>query len=286
MLELPGPQHPLVSVINMENIKCHFDDNLKSVAYSFYSICTKRDFTGKLKYGRNYYDFDEGFMTFFSPGQVISTEVPVDAKMSGMWLVVHPDFLRNSALGTKIKEYGFFSYAVHEALHLSDREEEMINNLMQNVEREYDLMTDSFSHDVMLSHIDLILNYCNRFYSRQFITRKPHNTDLLTKLEEKLDAYFAHTGNGLQLPTVKQLAAEMNMSPSYLSDMLRSLTGQNTQQHIHNRLIEKAQQILATTPLSVSEIAYSLGFEHPQSFNKLFKNKTGLSPLEYRKAFN
>lgn len=287
MLGLPNPQHPLVSVINMDNIKCHFDDNLKSVSYSFYSVCTKKDFTGKLKYGRNYYDFDEGIMTFFSPGQVISTEVPVDTKVKGMWLVVHPDFIRNSPVGKKIKEYGFFSYAVHEALHLSDREEEMMNAVMQNVAKEYEFAIDNFSQDVMLSHIDLLLNYCNRFYNRQFTTRKTVNTDLLVDLEEKLDNYFENIQSGtLQLPTVKMLAAEMNMSASYLSDMLRSLTGQNTQQHIHNKLIEKAKEILVTTPLSVSEIAYKLGFEYPQSFNKLFKNKTDLSPLEFRKAFN
>jgi len=283
VLGLPKPLHPLVSVINLTNVDCHIDDSLKSMVYNFYSVCTKNDFTGRMKYGQNYYDFDNGIMTFFSPGQVISTEGS-DIKVNGMWLVFHPDFVRSYPLGKSIKDMGFFSYAVNEALHLSESEESMLNGIMQNIEQEYKQPIDNFSQDVIVAHIELLLSYSNRFYNRQFITRKSVNSDLLVKLDEVLDAYFSNTPSGL--PSVKYIAQALNVSPSYLSDMLRSLTGQNAQQHIHHKLIERAKDVLTTTQLSVSEIAYQLGFEYPQSFSKLFKIKTDVSPLEYRKLFN
>ncbi len=287
LLELPKPKHPLVSVINLNEIKCNFDESIKSFVYNFYSICTKKDFKGKLKYGQNYYDFDEGIMTFFSPGQVISTVVDEDIALSGIWLVVHPDFIQNYALAKSIKDYGFFSYAVNEALHLSDKEEAMITNIMQNINAEYCSVIDGFSQDVILSHIELLLNYSNRFYNRQFITRKNASNDLLSNLEKLLLDYFNSTKvQEFGLPTVLYISEQLNVSPNYLSDMLRSLTGQSTQQHIQNKLIEKAKEILTTTSLSVSEIAYQLGFEYPQSFNKLFKSKTNVSPLEFRSSFN
>ncbi|MFV8376034.1 helix-turn-helix domain-containing protein [Flavobacterium sp. LB1P71] len=287
LLELPKPKHPLVSVINLSEIKCHFDESIKSFVYNFYSICTKKDFKGKLKYGQNYYDFDEGIMTFFSPGQVISTVVDEDIALSGIWLVVHPDFIQNYALAKSIKDYGFFSYAVNEALHLSDREEVMVRYIMQNIDTEYCSVIDGFSQDVILSHIELLLNYSNRFYNRQFITRKNASNDLLSNLEKLLLDYFNSTKvQEFGLPTVLYISEQLNVSPNYLSDMLRSLTGQSTQQHIQNKLIEKAKEILTTTSLSVSEIAYQLGFEYPQSFSKLFKSKTNVSPLEFRSSFN
>lgn len=283
ILGLPKPLHPLVSVINLTNVDCHIDDSLKSMMYNFYSVCTKNDFTGRMKYGQNYYDFDNGIMTFFSPGQVISTEGS-DIKVNGMWLVFHPDFVRSYPLGKSIKDMGFFSYAVNEALHLSESEESMLNGIMQNIEKEYKQPIDNFSQDVIIAHIELLLSYSNRFYNRQFITRKSINNDLLVQLDEVLDTYFSSQPN--TLPTVKYIAEALRVSPSYLSDMLRSLTGQNAQQHIHHKLIEKAKDVLSTTQLSVSEIAYQLGFEYPQSFSKLFKTKTDVSPLEYRKLFN
>ncbi|KIA83991.1 AraC family transcriptional regulator [Flavobacterium sp. AED] len=287
LLELPKPKHPLVSVINLNEIKYHFDESIKSFVYNFYSVCTKKDFKGKLKYGQNYYDFDEGIMTFFSPGQVISTVVDEDMALSGIWLVIHPDFIQNYSLAKSIKDYGFFSYAVNEALHLSDKEEAMITDIMQNIDTEYCSVIDGFSQDVILSHIELLLNYSNRFYNRQFITRKNASNDLLSNLEKLLLDYF--NGNKVQefgLPTVQYISEQLNVSPNYLSDMLRSLTGQSTQQHIHDKLIEKAKEILTTTSLSVSQIAYQLGFEYPQSFSKLFKSKTNVSPLEFRSSFN
>jgi len=287
LLELPKPKHPLISVINFEEIKCFEDERLRSVSYNFYCIAIKKNFDGKMKYGQQYYDFDEGVMTFFSPTQVVTTDIVNGLKLSGYWLVLHPDFIRNYPLGKSIKEYGYFYYAVNEALHLSVDEENEVISIMQHIEREYRSIIDNFSQDVIVSQIDLILNYCNRFYNRQFITRKTANNDLLIKLENLLTAYF--DSEHLQksgLPTVRHISDELNVSADYLSDMLRSLTGQNTQQHIHNHLIEKAKELLSTTPLSISEIAYELGFEYPQSFSKLFKNKINLTPLEFRKSFN
>ncbi|ADB37904.1 AraC family transcriptional regulator [Spirosoma linguale] len=287
LLGLPKPGHPCVSVINLADVTCHFDETLKSVVYNFYSICIKKDFTGKLRYGQNYYDFDEGVMTFFSPGQVISTVTPDGMALTGCWLVIHPDFIQNYPLAKSIKEHGFFSYAVNEALFLSDKEEATINSIMQTIEQEYRSVIDNYSQDVIVSHIDVLLNYANRYYNRQFITRKNASHDLLTNLEVLLSDYFDNEQVREQgLPTVQYLSEKLHISPTYLSDMLRKLTGQSAQQHIHNKLIDKAKEILSTTSLSVSEIAYQLGFEYPQSFNKLFKSKTHVSPLEFRQSFN
>ncbi|WP_345949342.1 helix-turn-helix domain-containing protein [Mucilaginibacter sp. PAMB04274] len=287
LLKITKPAHPLISVIDFSVITCYTDESLRSVCYNFYCIALKKNFEGKMKYGQNYYDFDEGVMTFFSPGQVVTTDIVAGLQLSGWWLVVHPDFIQGHTLGTKIKSYGYFSYAVSEALHLSEKEEAMIDTTMRNIRLEYESATDHYSQDVILSHIELLLNYCNRFYNRQFITRKQANNDLLTNLEELLTDYF-NSGKVQQqgLPTVRYIAEMLHVSPNYLSDMLRSLTGLNAQQHIHHKLIEKAKDILTTTSLSVSEIAYQLGFEYPQSFNKLFKSKTQLSPLEFRASFN
>ena len=287
LLVLPKPEHPLVSLINLSEITCTTDENLKSVIYNFYSICIKKDFKGKMKYGQNSYDFDEGILTFFSPGQVISTEVEQGLELSGWWLLIHPDFIRNYQLSKTIKDYGYFSYATNEALHLSEKEETMIETIMNNIKQEYCSVTDIFSQDVIVSHIELLLNYSNRFYNRQFITRKNANNNVLIHLEELLADYFkSEKVAEMGLPTVQYISSHFNLSPNYLSDLLRSLTGQSTQQHIHHMLIERAKEILATTTFSVSEIAYQLGFEHPQSFSKLFKNKTNISPLEFRHSFN
>ena len=287
ILSLPKPEHPLLSVIDLEDVIVSRDEGMKSVIYNFYSICIKKDFKGKLKYGQNDYDFDEGLITFFSPGQVIATDINEDQVLKGWWLVIHPDFLRSHSLGKIIQNYGYFSYAVNEALHLSEKEEAMLTNIVENIKREYRSSTDKFSQDVMLSQIELLLNYSNRFYDRQFMTRKQAGSELVAKLENILTDYFkSDKVSELGLPTVHYLAAQLNISSNYLGDMLRALTGQSTQQHIHNKLIEKAKEILTSTSLSVSEIAYQLGFERPQSFNKLFRSKTQTTPLEFRHSFN
>ena len=288
LYSLPKPEHPLVSLINLGDVPPSPNKVTGTFIFNFYSIAIKRGFQGeKLKYGQNYYDFDEGVMAFMAPGQMLTKEFADEVPQSGWILFFHPDFLRNYPLGKKIKEYGFFSYAVNEALHLSEKEEKMIETIMKNIEQEYRSNIDNFSQDVIISHIELLLNYSNRFYNRQFITRKNVNHDLLTKMEELLEDYFkGEKVHELGLPTVKYVSEQLNISPNYLSDMLRSLTGQSTQQHIHDKLIEKAKESLTGTSLSVGEIAYRLGFETPQSFSKLFKAKTELSPLQFRQSFN
>lgn len=287
LLELPPPVHPLVSVVDMSKLPCVIDDHQRGIVYRFWSICTKKDFTGKLRYGQTYYDFDQGTMTFFAPGQVTMPELTENLQLSGWWLLVHPDFLRHYPLGKRIAEYGYFSYAANEALHLSAKEDEMLTTMIHSIAREFDSGIDKFTQDVVVSQIELVLNYCNRFYDRQFITRKTASNGLLERMEALLEVWFGDT-SGLKdgLPTVQQLASELAVSPGYLSDMLRATTGQSAQQHIHDKLIEHSKNLLSTTSLSVSEIAYRLGFSYPQSFNKFFKGKTELSPLEFRQTFN
>ncbi len=253
--------------------------------FDFYNISIKRSFKGKLKYGKNHYDFDDGTMSFIAPNQIISVDSEENRNSDGWSLLFHPDLIRQYPLGKVIKNYGFFSYTVNEALHLSDEEEKTIEAIVQNIQKEINSRLDNFSQDVIVSNLELLLSYCNRFYSRQFITRKMATNDLLTKFENTLDKYF-NDNTDLTLLTVEKLATELNVSSSYLSDMLRNLTGQNTQQHIHEKFIEKAKEILTTSNLTVSEIAYQLGFEYPQSFSKLFKSKTNLTSIEYRQSFN
>ena len=286
VLGLPKPLHPLISLMENKDNKIDLNKMPNSFIHCFYKVSLKNNLTGKIKYGQGYYDFDEGGMLFKAPNQ-ISANGEITQDHSGFTLLFHPDFLASYPLAKKIKQYGFFSYAVNEALHLSDKEKATVNSVFKNMEDELNSRIDDFSHDVIISQIELLLNYSNRFYKRQFITRKTENSNLLQKLEEILDAYFNNEKLLAQgVPTVQYLSEKLNTSPTYLSDLLRSLTGQNTQQHIHNRLIEKAKERLSTTNLTVSEVAYELGFEHPQSFNRIFKKKVDMSPLEYRASFN
>lgn len=286
VLGLPKPLHPLVSLVDNTDIAVDKDQLPGSFLLNFYKISYKKGLRGKIKYGQNYYDFDEGGMVFTSPNQLLATAED-DTEYKGYTLLIHPDFIRNYPLAGNIKNYGFFSYAVHEALHLSEKEKSVVLGIFKNIEDELKSTIDDFSQDVIVSQVELLLNYSNRFYKRQFITRKAVSNDLLAKSEELLADYFnKETALMKGLPTVQYLAEQLNVSPRYLSDMLRSLTGQNAQQHIHHKLIEKAKEILSISNLSVAEIAYQLGFEHPQSSNKLFKRKTNLSPLEFRQSFN
>ena len=288
LLGLPAPEHPLISLINFKDLIAQTTDVSVNFSTGFYTITIKKDCKCKMeKYGQNYADFDQGVMSFLTPGQLLSWG-PEDVFPTAGWLlVIHPDLIRNYALAQKIKSYSFFNYSLNEALHLSKKEETMVETIMKNVKREYQSNIDSYSQDVMVSHIELLLNYANRFYNRQFITRKNVNHDFLMKIETLLSVYI----NGGQikeqgLPTVRYLSEQLHMSPNYLGDLLKKITGKSTQQHIHHILIEKAKDILASSNLSVSEIAYQLGFEYPQSFSKLFKQKTSLSPLGYRNSVN
>lgn len=284
-LGLPKPSHPLVSLVDNTKIAIEKHDLPQSFLFNFYKISYKKTLNGRIKYGQHYYDFDEGGLVFTAPNQVIA--VDDDTEYFGYTLLVHPDFLRGYPLGRNIKNYGFFSYDANEALHLSDKEKSIIMGVFKNIEDELQNNIDDFSQDVIISQIELILNYSNRFYKRQFITRKAVNNDLLAKMEHVLHDYFNNNeALAKGLPTVQYLAGQLHVSPHYLSDMLRSFTGQNAQQHIHDQVIEKAKEILSTSGASVAEVAYQLGFEHPQSFNKLFKRKTNVSPLQYRQSFN
>ncbi len=280
---LPSPLNPLITII--DHSQTTNSTQTQKLLLNFYNISIKRSFKGKLKYGKNHYDFDDGTMSFIAPNQIISIDSDEDRNNDGWSLLFHPDLIRQYPLGKTIKNYGFFSYAVNEALHLSEEEEKTIEAIIQNIQKEINSRLDNFSQDVIVSNLELLLSYSNRFYNRQFITRKMATNDLLTNFESILNIYLSNNLD-FTLPTVEKLATELNVSSSYLSDMLRSATGQNTQQHIHNKLIEKAKEILTTTNLTVSEIAYQLGFEYSQSFSKLFKSKTDLTPLEFRNSFN
>jgi AraC family transcriptional activator of pobA len=289
VMGLPRPEHPLISVVNFESISHLPNRGSISMVFNFYSISLKRNFNAKMRYGQQEYDFDEGIMFFISPGQVFGIEHNKDEELkhSGWLLLVHPDFLWNTPLAKTIKRYEYFNYSVHEALFLSEREEATIIGMMQSVDLEYRSNIDKFSQDIIVAQLELLLTYAERFYHRQFITRKKANHQLLDRLEEVLAAWFSSDNLSKKgLPAVQYIADTLNVSAGYLSGSLKTLTGQSTQQHIHDKLMDKAKEKLSTTALSVSEIAYELGFEHPQSFSKLFKTKTNLSPLEFRASFN
>jgi len=288
---LPKPRHPLISLVGGHNTRA---EEIKgpsgSHVLNFFKISYRPKLSPQLKYGQHYYDFDEGGLLFASPNQLIGKNSEDDSpagECSLYALLIHPDFLLGYPLAKKIRQYGFFSYSVNEALHLSEHEKTTVISIFEMIKEELESRIDDFSQDVVISQIELLLNYANRFYKRQFITRKAVNSDVLQRLDDLLGDYFGQDQPlSRGLPTVQFLADQVNLSPGYLSDMLRSLIGQNAQQYIHTRLIEKAKEKLSTTNLTVSEVAYELGFEHSQSFCKLFKTKTTLSPSEFRRRFN
>ncbi|WP_337043681.1 helix-turn-helix domain-containing protein [Emticicia sp. 17c] len=288
ILGLPKPEHPLISVLNYAALQMPENTEELSVMFDFYYISLKRGFRNKLFYGQQTYDFDEGMMYFVAPAQLLRGAGPSpEDDLSGWILLIHPDLLWGTSLAKKIKQYEFFSYAVNEALFLSDKEETLINGIIENIRTEYHSNIDRFSQDILVSHLETLLNYAERFYQRQFITRKKSNHQVLERLEKLLSDYFNSEDLVTKgLPTVQYISDNLNVSAGYLRGLLKTLTGQSTQQHIHEKLIEKAKEKLSTTDLTVSEIAYDLGFEHLQSFSKLFKSKTNVSPLEFRQAFN
>ncbi|KFC18039.1 helix-turn-helix domain-containing protein [Epilithonimonas lactis] len=281
---LTKPEHPLISFISLEEMSMPEDILPDFMVMEFYKIAYK-DTIGSAKYGQSHYDFGEGGMVFTAPGQLF--EKPKNNKSKGYILLIHPDFLLSYPLAKKVKLYNYFTYATDEALHLSEKEKVTIFSVFNIIKEELDSRIDNFSHDVLISQIDLLLTYCERFYKRQFITEKALNNGLIQQFEDILNQYF-NNEQAIQkgLPSVQYIAEQLNVSANYLSDMLRSLTGSNTQQHIHNKLIELAKEILSTTDLSVAEIAYQLGFEYPQSFSRLFKTKTSMTPAQFRQSFN
>lgn len=284
------PEHPLISVVSVENTRHLHPEEAERLALDFYVIALKRVFDkSRLKYGQQAYDFNEGIMTFMSPNQVfgIVPESKEALKQSGWVLLIHPDFLWHTPLAETIRNYEFFDYSVAEALFLSEKEERTIVGIIEAIQREYQSTIDHFSQDIIIAYLETLLRYADRFYHRQFLTRRKANHQLLHRLETLLAAYFNSDELVTKgLPSVHSLSGQLNVSVSYLSRLLKTLTGQTTQQHIHDKLIEKAKEKLSTTDLSISEIAYELGFEHSQSFSKLFKTKTAQSPLAFRQSFN
>lgn len=285
LMSLPSPKHPLVSVINLSESIFLEDEVWKGFVNRFYCVALKRDATGKIRYGQQHYDYDKGVLSFTAPNQVQYLDIRNMECGSGYLLIFHPDFLLKHALASSINNYGFFSYAVNEALHLSAEEEEDLIAILNKIDKEC-VHIDKHTQEIILSQIELLLNYSNRFYERQFITRKNNNYELLARFEQLVHEYFDRNHAAQQgLLTVQHIAGQMNLSPNYLSDLLRVHTGQNTQQHIHEKLIDKAKEKLSTTSLTVSEIAFALGFEHAQSFSTLFRKKTEMSPLKFRQIF-
>src|SRR5690606_409412 len=283
---LPAPEHTLISIVDYAKLKRLEGKENIPIIFGYYTISLKRG-VSKMFYGQQEYDFNEGVLYFMAPNQILRVNNNPSENRSGWLLLIHPDFIWNTPLAKTIKQYEFFDYSVNEALFLSEKEEKILNDIVENIRQEYLTNIDKFSKQIIISQIETLLNYSERFYNRQFIIREKANHQILERLEEILKDYFNSddlVSKGL--PTVQHIADTLNVSPKYLSGLLKVLTGQSTQQHIHDKLIDKAKEKLSTTNLSVSEIAYELGFEHSQSFSKLFKSKTNQSPLEFRASFN
>ena len=286
-LGAPPPLHPLISLLHGAHAPAGRAGGHQPHVLSFYKISYRPRLSSQLSYGQGYYDFEEGGLLFAAPGQLIGgSEESVGQACGQFTLLIHPDFLASYPLAKKMGHYGFFTYAANEALHVSEPEKDLLLALFNTMEAELASRLDEFSQEVVIVQLELLLTYANRFYKRQFLTRQAGHTHLLQQVEELLTACFRHENlPGRGIPTVQYLAQQLHLSPSYLSDMLRTLTGQGAQQHIHDHLIAQAKEQLATTGLSVSEVAYALGFEHSQSFSRFFKTKTALSPLAFRQSF-
>lgn len=276
------PRHPLISVIDYSKVNVRDVPDSGSYVCSFYTVNYKKHCS--FLYGRQKFDHEEGTLHCTAPEQVITFDRHQEEGSTEGWgLYFHPELIRNSALGDKINEYGFFKYGVNEALHLSDQEKNTLLSILKQLQKEYHTNIDLYSNELIISNIELLLNYCKRFYGRQFLTRTNQNKDIITRFETFITAYFNSddlTTKGM--PSVKYCAEMMHLSPNYFSDLLKSETGKSTQDHIHHYLLEKAKNLLANSELSISEIAYELGFEYAQNFSKLFKKKTGVSPTLYR----
>ncbi len=285
MAGLPGPVHPMVTLVDAKEL-LHLCRVPVSYVLNFYMIILVTKLGGKFRYGQGYYDFDEGSLVFAAPNQILG-KMEGYLGAEGLVLFIHPDFFQSYPLAAKIKQFGFFSYAANESLYLSEQEKATMLSIFYIIREELNSRIDDFSHELIIAQIELLLSYAKRFYKRQFLTRRIVNNDLLLQLEELLNLYFEDekaVNNGI--PTVQYLAEALNYTPNYLSDMLRSLTGLNAQQHIHQKLIERSKDLLSTTNMTINEVAYKLGFEYPQSFSRLFKMKTRKSPAQFRSTFN
>lgn len=288
ILGINVPEHPLISIMDDQDVEdiMILDDTLFNIKYTtdLYSIIYKDKISGSMDYGRSTYDYQEGSLVFLGPGQVYASPSKNELKGNQGWtLMFHPDLIRKSPLGDKISSYTFFSYNVNEALHLSPKEEKFFFELILKIREEYTQNLDQHSHTLIITNLELLLNYCKRFYDRQFYTRTSVNKDFIAAFEFSLKNYFASDRLKEQgLPSTKYFGEKLNMSTKYLSDMLKKETGKSIKEHIDGFIIEKAKSILLNSDKKISEIAYEFGFEYPQSFTRLFKNKTGMSPIAYR----
>jgi AraC-like DNA-binding protein len=284
LFNLGNSQHPLVTVLDFSKVNEHLIKNTK-ITTDFYSIMFKNYCKNNFKYGRKSIDFQDGNLICIAPNQIIEIDNEIEDREDKMgWgLFFHPDLIRSTSLNDHLKNYRFFDYDISEALHLSDKEKNVLFECIQKIQIELQENIDVYSQYIIVSTIELLLNYCSRFYGRQMITRSQTNKTIIAQIEIILAAYFSNTKiKDIGLPSVKFLADSVHLSPSYLSDLLRKETGKNAQEHIHSYLIDEAKNLLLNSEKNVSEIAYDLGFEYPQYFNKLFKKKTGKTPMEYR----
>lgn len=285
-LELPAPKHPLITFIDFSKNPFSKELPTKKVICSFYQISFKSDQKGFLKYGRENYDYQEGSLVYIAPEQLVDyTSTNVKETNSGWTLFFHPDLIRSFSLDEKIKEYDFFNYNSNEALHISEDEKQIIESILSKIQIELNSNIDEFSEEVLVSNLELLLNYSKRFYNRQFITRKRFKEDVVIQFIDLVDAYF---DQGIQrengLPTLQYFAQKLNYSSNYLNELIKKSTGKNILEHIHYKIIDLAKSHLLKNDKSASEIAYELGFEYPQYFSRLFKSKTGMTPVEYRRV--
>lgn len=274
-------RHPLITVVDLSEatrwpLRTRF-------AYGVYALFLKDARCGDIKYGRKSYDYRDGTIVCFAPGQVVEVEMSPDTRPAGYGILFHPDLIRGTALGQEIRNYSFFSYETNEALHLSDEERQTIRDTLQKVEQELDHAIDKHSRRLITANVGLLLDYCMRFYDRQFITRSEVNSDILTRFERLLDAYFDTDMQRQEgLPSVKYFADKVFLSPNYFGDVIRKLTGMTASEHIQNKVIDRVKEQLLSSDKTASQIAYELGFQYPQHLSRMFKRITGLTPNEFR----
>lgn len=286
---LDKPKHPLISILRISNALDEIEIEKFKYSLNLYQISLKDTCAFTISnYGRNSYDYEEGSMVFMAPNQLLEFErQSINTEDTGWSILFHPDLIRKSELGIRIDQFSFFEYASNEALHLSEDERKTITEISEKIEKEFNQTIDAHSQTLIISNLELLLNYCVRFYDRQFYTRTNLNQDIANTFEQLIKEYYQENKQLINgIPSVKYCGEALHMSPKYLSDLLKKETGQSTQDHIHQYIIEKAKNRLLNSTESASEIAYALGFEYPQYFSKIFKKKTSMSPNQYRQSLN